>query len=133
MALNPVLSHAGCAAALNAVTALLNTGTIEFRDGTQPADPDTTATGVLLATLTFGATAFGAGTTARPSVATANSITSGTAGNSSTVTWTRWKASGGAAIFDCSAGASACDINLTPSVITSGQTVALTSLTLSHP
>jgi hypothetical protein len=40
-------------------------GTIEIRSGTRPADPATTATGTLLATVALSATAFGSAPRAR--------------------------------------------------------------------
>lgn len=135
MANNCVSSAAAAKAALDAETALIGaSGLIKFYDGTQPAGPATAVTTqTLLATCTFGATPFGAATTASPAVATANAITSGTAVATSTATWARLTTSGGTGVFDMTVGASGTDIVLTPPAITSGQSVAVSSLTLSHP
>ncbi|MCA1686852.1 MAG: hypothetical protein LC745_12965, partial [Planctomycetia bacterium] len=133
MAANFNVSAAGVKAALDAITALLGaSATVKLYDGTQPAGPGTAvSTQVLIATLTYGATPFGAATAAVPAVATANAITSGTAVATSTVTWTRHATSGGVAVFDTSAAASGADLNFTPAAITTGQTVSISSLTLS--
>ena len=60
MATNPWLSDASARAAADAVCASVNGGTIQVRSGTQPANANTAATGTLLVTLSFAATAFGA-------------------------------------------------------------------------
>src|SRR6516165_7461023 len=75
---------AGVIAALNNFGTLLNSGFIKIYTGAQPA-VDGALTGVLLATLTFGATAF-ATATASGSGGTmnANAIISGTAANTGT-------------------------------------------------
>lgn len=131
MANNLIISTAARNAAMDAVTAFLNSGTIKIYDGSQPAGPGTAvSTQTLLVTLTFGATAFGASSAG---VATANAITAGTAVASSTATWARLSTSGGTAVIDCTVGASGTDIVLTPATITSGQSVSITSLTLTHP
>lgn len=67
-------------------SAALGGGTIEIRDGIQPATPETTATGNLLVVLTFNATAFGASVAG---VATANAIVSGVGAIAGTATWAR--------------------------------------------
>lgn len=73
---------------LNAETALANSGTINVYDGTRPATPGTALGGGnhLLATLTFGATAYGA---ASAGVATANAIASGTCVRTGTASFAR--------------------------------------------
>lgn len=131
MAANTHISQAAWNAALNAACALLNSGTMNIYSGTQPATPDTALSGnTLLATLTFSATAFG---NASAGVATANSITAGTAGNTGTATFARCLSSGAAAVLDCSVGTSGADINLNDVAITSGGTVSVTSYTVSMP
>jgi hypothetical protein len=86
MAHNPKLTNLGANSAADAVTALANSGFIKVYDGAQPATADTAiTTQVLLATLTFGATAFGS---AVAGVATANSITSDSAADATgTAAW----------------------------------------------
>ena len=73
---------------MTAEIALANSGFIEVYDGTRPATPDTGLAGSnhLLATLTFGATAYGAPSAG---VATANAITSGTCVRTGTASFIR--------------------------------------------
>lgn len=115
---------------LDAETALLNSGKLKIYSGTQPATGDTALSGnTLLATLTFNATAFGA---ASGAIATANAITSETnAPNTGTATFARlFKSDGTTAVMDCSVGTSGADITLPTVSITAGDTVAISSFTL---
>lgn len=134
MANNLIISTSARNSAMDAVTALLNSGgagTIAIYDGTQPANPGTAITSQnLLVTLTFNATAFGASSSG---VATANAIASGTAGATGTATWARLKSGAGTAVIDCTVGASATDIVLSTATINSGNTVSISSFTLTHP
>ena len=101
---------------------------IRIYDGTQPAGPDTAITSqVLLATLTGNAGGFGS---ASAGVLTASAITSATAVGTSTATWARILTSGGTARVDCSVGMSGTDIVLNNTSIATGQTVSISSLTL---
>lgn len=104
MALNPKLSNAAANAEVDALSALLDGGTMEIRSGTQPATPDDAPSdGALLATVTFGSPAFGSGVAG---VASANAITSDPdAVATGTAAWYRCKTSGGAAVHDGSIGA----------------------------
>lgn len=112
------------------VTAIGSAGTLKIYDGTQPASPDTAVGAqVLLSTHTCGSPFAPASTSAHPSVLTANSIGSATAGNTSTATWFRIASSGGTAAVDGSVGTSSADLILNSTSITSGQTVAITALT----
>lgn len=72
--------------ALDAITANVNSGRLKLYSGSPPADPDTAASGTLLATLTLNATAFAA---ASSGVATANAVTSGVAVTSGTAGYGR--------------------------------------------
>src|SRR5579859_150953 len=73
---NPLPYDATVIAAVNAVTALLNSGFIKIYTGSQPA-LNGAVTGTLLVTMTFSATAFPASTASAGTVtATANAITS---------------------------------------------------------
>src|ERR1700677_1142520 len=87
-------------AGANATTALLNSGFIEVYSGARPATPDTALSGnTLLATLTFGATAFGAAASA---IATANAIVSGNCVANGTAAWCRlYKSDGTTVVGDC--------------------------------
>jgi hypothetical protein len=129
-----LISVAARNAALDAVTALLNSGgagTIKVYDGSQPAGPGTAITSQnLLVTLTFSSTSFGASSSG---TATANSITSGTAGATGTASWARLASGGGTAVMDMTVGASATDIVLSSATINNGNTVSISSFTLTHP
>jgi hypothetical protein len=125
------LANATRSANSNASVDLLDSGTIEFRTGAQPTNVDDADSGTLCATVTFGATAFGA---ASNGVATANSITSDTnAASSGTATHARIKTSAPAIHSDCAVGTSGSDINFDNNVIVAAGTVAVTSLTWTQP
>lgn len=102
----------------NYVVGLLNNGTIQFQ----------TAASAVVATLTFGATAFGAASTG---VSTANAITSDTdaAGNASEVTKAVIRSSAPATVLECAVAVSGSDINISKIIIDAGDTVELTALT----
>lgn len=127
MALNPHLDDAGANAGCNAITALCNSGFIDIMSGTQPAANGAATT--VLATVTFGATAFAS---ASGGSAAANAITSGTAGASGTASWFRaYKSDHTTAVFDGSVGTSGANLNLNSVAISSGATVSVSSLTFS--
>jgi len=141
MASNLFLSDTAAKAGCDAVAALANSGTLKIYDGTQAADANTAVGAqVLLATLTFGATAFGAsaatGTTpTRKATATANTITGDTSADATgTATWFRLLESNGTTvIMDGSVGTSGCDLNLATTSLVAGVDVEVTSFTLSQP
>jgi len=141
MASNLFLSDAAAKAGCDAVAALANSGTLKIYDGTQAADANTAVGAqVLLATLTFGATAFGAsaaaGTTpTRKATATANTITGDTSADATgTATWFRMlKSDGTTVIMDGSVGTSGADLNLATTSLVAGVDVEVTSFTLSQP
>jgi hypothetical protein len=124
---NPTPYDASVIAAVNAFTALLNSGTLQIYTGSQPA-LNGALTGTLLATLTFSATAFPTATASAGTVtATANSITNGIAGNSGTAGYFALVSSGSATVATGSVGTSGADLNLSTLSITSGQTVSCSS------
>jgi hypothetical protein len=133
------ITQAAAKASLDSLTALLNSGTLEIRTGTQPATANTAASGTLLGTLTLGATAFGAATTASPSVATANAITSDTSADANgTAGWFRAYRSagnGGAAVIDGSISLSGGggDMIMDDTTIVLGGVIAVSSWTISMP
>lgn len=131
MATNPLIYDPGAEAALNAFGALLNSGTIKIYTGAQPA-VNGAVTGTLLATLTFGATAF-AGATAGGGTATmtANAITSGTAGNTGTAGYFALVSSGSVVEATGTCGTSGSDLNLNTTAIVSGNTVSISSFVVS--
>jgi len=129
MANNPFISDAAAKAATDAVCALCNGGTIQVRSGTQPANANAAATGTLLVTLGFSATAFApAGATGGQ--ATANAITAGTVATTGTAAWFRaLKSDGTTAVFDGSVGTSAADLILSSVALTAGGQVSVSSFT----
>jgi hypothetical protein len=139
MANNPFFADATCIASVNAVAALCNTGFIEIYTGTQPADANTAISGnTLLATLDLSATAFATATASgtaptRIVSANANAITNATAAATGTATWFRCYASNGTTVvFDGSVGTSGADLNLTATAITTGETVSVTSFSITQ-
>lgn len=133
MALNPKRSNAAANAAIDAMGALLNTGYLRIYDGTQAATADTAVGAqVLLAELTFSATAFGAGAAG---VATANAIGDETSALAAgTATWFRCLKSGGVDVtdnvYDGSVGTATSDLVLNSVSIALGANVAVDSLTI---
>ena len=110
---------------------LLNSGTIQIRTGSQPTNVDDAATGTLLGTLTFSATAFGSPSTG---VVTAASITSDTSADASgTAGHARLLTSGAAIHSDATCGSGSGDFNFDNNVIVAGGTIAVSSLTLTAP
>ena len=140
MALNPYLTQAVGKAALDSIVDTLDTGgagTIKIYTASQAATANTAiGAQTLIATLTFSATAFGAATTADPSVATAAAITSdASANNTGTVAWARWASGGATTVLDCSAGISTgtFDIEFNTDAFVAGATIAVTALTVTLP
>ena len=131
------ITQASAKTSLDAFTALLNTGYIEIRTGAQPATADTAATGTLLGTLPLSATAFGAATTASPSIATANAITSDSdADDTGTAGWFRAYTTGDVAVIDgdiTTTGVGTGDMLLDNTSIVAGGTIAVSSWTISKP
>lgn len=107
---------------------------LRIYSGSQPATPETAiGAQVLLATLTCNAT-FAPG--AAGGVLTLNSITNGTgtagAGGGTTATWFRLLTSGAVAHIDGTVGTSGSDLNLNNTSIATGQTVSVTSFTITN-
>ena len=107
-------------------------GTLQIRTGTKPANPNTAATGTLLATVTlvdpaFGAAAAGVATLADPGAVTA--VADGTAG------WFRALDSTGAAVMDgtVTATGGGGDLTLATVTITTGLSVDITGGTITVP
>lgn len=120
-------------AALDAACALLNSGTIECRTGTPPASVSDAATGTLLGTLTFGATAFAA---ASARSAAANSITQDSAADADgTIGYCRFKSSGGTAHLDMSVSITGGggEVQFNSLTATTGLPIAFSSCTVTFP
>lgn len=129
------LSNAVRAAMVDAIVDPLDVGgagTIEIRSGTRPADPATTATGTLLATVALANPAFGAGSAG---VATITDPAGVTAAATGTATWFRAKSGGGTAVFDGSVTATGGggDLTLSSTSIVSATTVDVTGGTITVP
>jgi hypothetical protein len=116
----------------NAIGDDLNSGKIRVRTGAQPTNVGDADTGTLLATLTFGATAFGSASTGTK---TANAITSDTnAAASGTAAHARLYLSDNTTIHsDMTAGQGTGDMSFDNSAIVAGGTVAISSFTLTQP
>jgi hypothetical protein len=84
-----------------------------------------------VATLPFSATAFGAGTTAAPSVATAAAITSDTSATGGTVAKFTAETAATVIVFTGAVSTSGSDINLSSLAVGASDTVAVSSLTYS--
>lgn len=129
MANNLKISTTAVNAQADALSDLLDNGYLRIYDGTQPANANTAiTTQVLLAELRFNATASPA---ASGGVLTMNSITQDSSANATgTATWFRaLKSDGSTVVFDGSVGTASCDLNLGSTSITSGASVAVTSMT----
>lgn len=116
-------------AAIDAIAATANSGSLRIYSGTPPADADAALSGnTLLAQLTLGSTAFGA---ASSGVVTANAITADSSADATgTPTFFRILASNGTTvIYQGTAGASGQELNL--SDLSSGQIVAGGSVSIS--
>jgi hypothetical protein len=131
MANNPLPYDTPTETAVNAFTALLNTGFLVIYTGSQPA-LNGSLTGTLLATLDLSATAFASSTASSGTVtATANSITSATAAATGTAGYFALLESNGTTIVATgTVGTSGCDLNLNSTSISSGANVSVTSFTV---
>lgn len=128
---SPLFYDATIDAAVNAVTTLLNSGTLKIYTGAQPA-LNAAVSGTLLVTLTFSSTAFAAAVASGGNVtATANSITAGTAGNTGTAGYFALLSSGSAVVMTGSVGTSGADLNLNSTSISSGASVSCSSFVFS--
>jgi hypothetical protein len=130
MALNPKLTNLGANAEVDALSALLNGGFLDIYDGAQPATGDTAiGAQVLLASLTFGSPAFGAGAAG---VATANAIGSDASANATgTASWYRcFKSDHTTAVQDGSVGTATSNCVLNSVAIQVGAQVSVDSFLL---
>ena len=105
-------------------------GLLKIFTGTPPANCGTADSGVLLATLTCNATTFGS---ASSGVLTINSITSNTASNTGTAGYFRIYPSSATttnAVVQGLCGTSGSDLNLSSTSIAAGQTVSISSASI---
>jgi hypothetical protein len=108
---------------------LWNLGTLQIRTGSQPADPNSAASGTLLCTISLPATAFG---TASAGAVGKTGTWQGVASASGTAGWGRLISSDGTKTMDVSIGAGQdCTIDYVD--ITIGSTITVNTLTLTVP
>lgn len=123
-------------AAVDAMTARLNSGSIAIRTGAPETNVDDASSGTLLATLNYGASAFGSSASG---TAAANAITSDTDADASGDAGHFREYANGAADTAPEAQGTAGEALDTPDLefnnksIVAGGTVAISSLTLSMP
>ena len=135
MALNTKYSVALKNAQQNAITTMVGASClIDIMSGAQATNPDTAlGAQVVLATLTGNVTF---APTAVAAVLTLNSIANGTgtagAGAGTVGTWFRMKTSAGVPHLDGTVGISGADMNLNNTNIATGQTVSVTSFTITN-
>ena len=111
-----------------AIDAGAGPGLLQIYDGTRPATGAAITTQVKLAELTFSDPCAAA---AAAGVLTFSAITSDPSANASgAATWFRIVTSAGAFVMDGSVGTSGADLNLNTTSIVAGQTVAITSATI---
>lgn len=129
------ISGAARNAAANAVAALIDGGaaggTLQIRSGSQPAGPDSTATGTLLAELTLADPSFGAAS-GGVAIAAGTPLTV-TAVASGTASWFRILDSNGVAVVDGSVGVSGADLIVNTVTVSTGLDVEITDGTLTMP
>lgn len=136
MSSNVKLSTLARNALLDAITTKLGSAClIDIYSGTQPAGPDTAVTSqVKLATLT-GGTPFAPG--ASGGVLTAGAVANGTgsvgASTGTVATWFRCSTSGGTPELDGTVAAAGADMNINNTSIATGQTVSISSFTITAP
>jgi hypothetical protein len=119
-------------AAVDGLDAGAGAATIKIYTGSQPADADDAASGTLLVTITMSDPAFGAGSAG---VATADNTPalSAVAGASGTAGWFRAADSNDTNRIDGDVGEGSGTLNLDNTDIASGQTVTITSWTVTQP
>lgn len=105
-------------------------GTLEIRSGSQPADPDSAASGTLLATIDLPSPAF---TSASNGVISMDNTWSGSTVATATAGWGRFKNAAGNMNMDVSVGESATDLIIDDDAIVSGGIVTVTSFTFTVP
>jgi hypothetical protein len=125
---------AACDAIVDLVDAGAGAGTIVIHEGAQPLTPQTPATGTLLATLTFSATAFGASAVG---IATAAAITSDTSVAGGTAGWARIYDGDGVdptdAVMDMDVGQASGTLQFDNITFIAGGTAAINSMTITVP
>lgn len=140
MANAPAISNAAAIAMCNALVDLIDAGSgagyLNIYNGSKPAGPDVAVSGqTLLSEHTMSDPAFGSAADASPgATATASAIgDDSSAAATGTASWFRIFDSDDTAIFDGSVGTSDADLILDSVSITAGQTVSISSCTITMP
>lgn len=121
-----VARNAACDAVVDLVDAGAGAGTIEFKTSAAT----TVAGNGEVATVTFSDPGFGASASG---VATASAITSDTNATGGTTTKATWYDSNSDPKLTCTVGTSGSEINLSNNVVGAGDTVSISSLTVTMP
>ena len=108
---------------------LFDGGTVEIRSGGQPADPDSAASGTLLATINLPTPAL---SVAGPVISKAGTW-SGTAVATATAGWARIKNAAGTRWIDVSVAEAGADLTIDDDAIVSGGVVTVTAFSLTIP
>lgn len=124
--------NAACDAVVDLIDAGSGAGTMQLRSGTRPASPATTATGTLLATVTFADPAFGASATGS---ATCTDPAAVTAVGTGSATWCRIFDSSGTVVMDgtVTTTGGGGDVTLASTSIVSGDLIDLTGGQITMP
>lgn len=130
--LSTTARNAACDAIVDLIDAGSGAGTMQIRTGTRPANPNTAATGTLLATVTFQDPACGSSSLGSAAVNDPASVTAVGTGNAS---WCRIFDSNAAAVLDgnVTATGGGGDIALQSVSVTTGQQVDITGGTFTMP
>jgi hypothetical protein len=131
------LSQTAATAALNAITALMNGGSLTFYSGTMPATPETALSGnTTLATFIFAAAAFSAPAYTSPDEKATASFVNATVTPvaTGTVSFARvLKSDGATVVADLTVGTAGTDIIVSSVSISTSVPVAVSSLTFGMP
>lgn len=120
----------------DAVDADAGAGSIQLRSGAQPANPQTAASGTLLATFNFGDPAFAAAAAeTNYATITANPIASATAVAAGTAGWFRILDNSGDAVYDgaVTVTGGGGEMTIGNTSISNGSEVNVTSLAIKFP
>lgn len=124
--------NAAATAVLGLIDAGPAAGTIQIRSGSMPADPQTAATGTLLATVVLIDPAAGAPTAGVATITNPNAVTVAATGVAG---WARFLDSTGAAVLDCDVTATGGGgaLTLANTSLSSGTTLDMGAITYTQP
>lgn len=109
---------------------IFNSGKLQIRSGTQPADPDDAASGTLIAEINLPSNAFTAaasGAISKSGSWAASAVATATAG------WGRFISSDTLKTFDVSVAEVGADLTITEQDVVTGDAVRVTSFTFTVP